>query len=127
MADVHNEHTRGLGGYPDTFHRAYDMLVNYKSPFRASHFQSQDGGLAFFQEGNEDGSGRGRAAGQGSGGGRGQGRGAGRGRGRGRGRQQQHAQAHVAETEDEVDDADHNLDNEVDEYIYSTIAAERFL
>ena len=128
VADVHNEHTRGLDGYPDTFSRAYDMLVNYKSPFRTSRFQQQDGGLAFYQEEDDSGPGQGRTSGR-AGRGRGRGRGTGHGGrgGRGCGRpRQQDAQAHVAETEDEAEGVEDNLGSEVDDYIYSTIAAECF-
>ena len=87
IRDIENEHTRGSNTYPDTLTGAYDYLVNYKGS-RLSSNNQDEGGLAFYNEDDQNDSGRGRGGGGGQGcggrGGRG-GRGQGGRRGRGRG------------------------------------------
>ena len=69
-ADIENNHTRGNDTYPSTLSRAYDMLINYRSP-TSNQFQTQDGGLSFYTDGEGGRGGRGRGRGRG---GRGRGR-----------------------------------------------------
>jgi uncharacterized membrane protein YgcG len=79
LADIENEHTRGIGAYPTTLVKAYDLLVNYVNPNRHSH-SSESQGMSFYQEGDTE-SGRGYSGSRGRGGGRGRGRGNSGGRG----------------------------------------------
>jgi hypothetical protein len=53
MRDIENEHTRGTNTYPQTLTGAYDYLVNYK-PARVSNNDANDGGLAFYNDSNDD-------------------------------------------------------------------------
>jgi hypothetical protein len=94
MADIENEHTRGVDAYPNTLSTAYDMLINYGTPPTTS-FQSQDGGLSFYNKGDPAKTGRGGRGGRYVRGGCG-----GQGRGRGTSRDDSNSQtadAHVAE------------------------------
>ena len=115
LAEIENQHTRGIDTYPTNLSGAYDMIVNYVDPHR--HLQTSENpstGMAFYQQsagntnnnnnnnrnGNnnrqdnggdrgqqQDPSGRGGGRGDGGRGGRGGGRGGGgRGNGGGGGR-----------------------------------------
>jgi hypothetical protein len=85
ICDIKNEHTRGSNTYPDTLTGAYDYLVNYNAS-RLSSNDQDEGGLAFYNEDDQNDSGRGHGdggRGHGGRGGRGHRQGGGRGRGRG--------------------------------------------
>ena len=84
MRDIENEYTRGTDSYPTTLSAAYDYLVNYRVD--RQHQETDDGGLAFYQDEDDPTSGGRDGGGRGRGGGRGAGRGGGRGRGRSGGR-----------------------------------------
>jgi hypothetical protein len=51
ILDIENDHTRNIGGYPDTPMAAFDILVNYK-PLRSCHV-ADEGGLSFYTD-NQD-------------------------------------------------------------------------
>ena len=99
IADLENEHTRGVDAYPTSLSTAYDMLVNYKTT-ATNRFHSQDGGMSFYTDGDRDTDEHDGRSGRGGRTGRGRGRGRG---GRGRGRENHNdrtvppaAEAHVA-------------------------------
>ena len=50
LADIENEHTRGVDAYPVTLSTAYDMLTNYRVPPN-TRFHPQDGGISFYTDG----------------------------------------------------------------------------
>jgi hypothetical protein len=143
IRDIENNHTRNIGGYPDTPTAAFDILVNYK-PSRSRHV-ADEGGLSFYTDDQDEdnstqppqrcgtpgnwcppagGRGRGRSPGRG---GRSGGRGRGRTSGRGQGGQCEVGSApgednsHQQEAESDAGDAQYlldNLDNNVNYYSY---------
>ena len=59
LADLENSYTRGIDEYPKTLSRAYDYLVNYKSPNKTYSSDPNKGGLSFVTQSNQEPAGRG--------------------------------------------------------------------
>ena len=128
LADLENSYTRGIDEYPKTLSRAYDYLVNYKSPNKAYASDPNEGGLSYLTQtpgstdtGQPRGGRPGRGAGQGPATGRG-GRSPGRGShpnsGRGNGGAFQPQETHLLLTneDDDSDQVDVNLDQTTGSY-----------
>jgi hypothetical protein len=141
--DIENNHTRNIGGYPDTPMAAFDILVNYK-PSRSRHV-ADEGGLSFYTDDQDEddstqppqqcgtpgdwhppagGRGRGRSPGRGGcSGGRGRGRISGRGQGGQRevGSAPGKDNSHQQEAKSDAGNAQYlldNLDDNVNYYSY---------
>ncbi len=52
--DIKNEYTRGSDTYPTTLSTAYDYIVNYRLAKTHDNNIDEQGGVAFYTQGNED-------------------------------------------------------------------------
>ena len=55
VANAQNDFVGGIDKYPKTTSKAYDMLVNFVNPNKSQGTDDQDGGMSFYQEGNNRG------------------------------------------------------------------------